>query len=226
MFLKQGFISSAKNWNVRKRHLQGSDDAQEIRELRAWFEENYNGVTVKANDWPKTVELQQLIKSGPRRSNRVIVRDWILNGKWGVGVLLLLAITGIVGGLTKMKIGKKSHACWLLLWLYGGPVVRWHWLFTHSFDKEPCQKLWKWFIFEFCQLLLLLLPIAVYCGITVICVELFAAFCGGPDFTISLHPQYWIAVGAAIAAFLFGVGLGIAYFKTVIGELPERSFDG
>lgn len=212
LFLKQEFISRASRWNLQKRYLTGVSGAQDIKNFRAWFTNNYPGVEIHAGDWPKTVELAGFVKQAGRKS------EWILNGKLGIAMWLLLVVTAIVGGLTKMQVGQKSHACWLLVWLYGGPAFRWKWLFVHSFDKEPCRSLWKWCIYELCQLLVWLVAFGVYCGITVICVELFAAFCGGPNFTITLGVQYWIAVGISIAAGLLLVGIVIAFSTEILRE--------
>jgi hypothetical protein len=138
LFLKQDFITRSARWNLRQRYLSGERGSLDVQDLRAWFEANYPGVEIHPGDWPKTVELIKYAGLGRNKW------EWILNGKWGIAVWLLLVVTGIVGGLTKFKVGKASHASWLLAWLYGGPLFRWKWLFVHSFDKEPCPSLWKW----------------------------------------------------------------------------------
>jgi hypothetical protein len=213
ILLKQQFITTwGARWNLRERHLIGTCGAKDIRDFRAWFEENYPGVKVHPGDWPKTIEREGFVKQARTWS------EFFLNGKWGLAVWLLLGVTAIVGGLTKFRIVKTSHACWLLVWLYGGPLFRWKWLFVNSFDKKPCPSVLKWFIYELCQLLVWLVAFGVYCGITVICVELFAAYCGGPQFVISLPVGDWIAVGVSIAAALLLVGLILMFSKQILGE--------
>jgi len=76
-------------------------------------------------------------------------------------------------------------------------------------------------VYEFCQVLVFVVVIGVYSGITVICVELFAAFCGGLDFTIGLKIPYWIAVGVLIAAFLFFIGILITFSTEILRDSPH-----
>jgi hypothetical protein len=54
----------------------------------------------------------------------------------------------------------------------------------------------------------------LYCGITLISVELFAEFCGTP---ISLTPAIWVAIGSIILAVLLLVRLLARYVLHIIG---------
>jgi hypothetical protein len=84
----------------------GTCVAKDIREFRAWSEDNYPGVKIHPGDWPKTVERAGFVKQA---------RTWyefFLNGKWGLAVRLLLGVTAIVGGLTKFS-NRDDKSCML-----------------------------------------------------------------------------------------------------------------
>ena len=150
-----------------------------------------------------------------------VVRETGQGGKDGEFLgrcTLVIIITGIIGGLTKFQVGKPSHACWLLVWLYGGPAFRWKWLVMHSFDGEPCTSFTRWCVTEVCHALSYLIAAGVYIGMTVILVELFGACCGGPSMTISLSVPWWIVVGGSIFALSAIIGLGISFQQEILGK--------
>ena len=212
-FLRQHGLLTGVKWNLNRRHLSGPTGEADCKAFRTWFEENYCGVEIHGDDMPKTTQRQNLLERWFGKQGR----EGKMENFWG-GALLVIIITGIIGGLTKFQVGKPSHACWLLVWLYGGPAFRWKWLVMHSFDGEPCTSFTRWCVTEVCHALSYLIAAGVYIGMTVILVELFGAFCGGPSMTISLSVPWWIVVGGSIFALSAIIGLGISFQQEILGK--------
>jgi hypothetical protein len=161
---------------------------QEKEELETWLKDNYPGMNIK-------------IKFESKLGYSYLIS----------GIFLQLLITAVLGALTKFQLGNPRHSAWILVWIYGGPLLRWKWLINESLDKEPCLSARKWFFYGFTAILSISLRIAVCGGIASICVELLASIC---NTTFALSIGDWIALAAAIAATFIIIGFGITYFTS------------
>lgn len=194
IFLRQKFIVNV-TWNPIKHNLEETC-VEDIEEFRTWIKTNYPAIKLPDD----------------------FLHSRIGHSKLWNGVLLVIVVTAVIGGLTRFRVGVPSHACWLLLWLYGGPVFRWKWLVNQSVDNKPCLSYLMWLLYEFCRALGWLILIGVYGGITVISVELFGAFC--EERTISLSPGVWVGIGAIILSVLGVLGIIVSYYAYILGILP------
>jgi hypothetical protein len=191
IFFRQKFITPFP-WNPRRRDLSGNAEREDIELFKEWLEDNYPNIDISID-----------------RRTRVGYSRFISG-------LFLQLLVSVVLGITRYKVGIPSHACWLLIWIYGGPSLGWMWLITMSMDKEPCLSPFKWCLYELVWLLAVIIAVGVYGGITVISVELLGAFC---EETISLPPQIWIGVGAAIAFVLLVVPCTVIFYSNLFGKL-------
>jgi len=147
--------------------------------LDRWLKENYSGIQIDLKNMPRKLGYSYLVS----------------------GIFLQFLVTVLLGALTHFRVDITSHAIWLLVWMYGGPLLRWKWLNDYSMHKEPCLSPAKWVLYGVGRILSLALTVAVYGGIAVICVELLAAIC---DTTLVLEPQIWFLIALSIAA-VFGL---------------------
>lgn len=172
-----------------KRDLKENGDIEEFKE---WLKKNYPRVNIPIDDAHAKVGHSKL---------------------WN-GMVLVAVVSGVIGGLTRFKVDTPSHACWLLLWLYGGPLFRWKWLINDSMDNQPCLSFGKWCVYETFRILSWVIMVGVYGGITVIVVELFGAFCGR---SISLPAGIWIVIGMIILSTLLIIGSTISFYSKILG---------
>jgi len=179
-----------------KRNIVGPDGRQDVKDFKKWLRENYPGVKIPLEDTSAKVGTLKL---------------------WNAAVLVAV-VSAVLVGLTRFKIGIPSHACWLLLWMYGGPLFRWKWLIVESMEHEPCLSFGKWCAFELCRVLAWPILVGVYGGITVISVELLGEFCKE---SISLSAGIWILIGGIILLVLLIIG-GITSFYSNIAGIPVR----
>jgi hypothetical protein len=180
------------HWNPRRRAVSREVETAEIKKFNDWLGNNYPGLVIPPiNKTPSHVGYAQLAS----------------------GIFLQILVSGILG-ITHYKVGVPSHACWLVIWIHGGPMLRWLYLFTSSMDKEPCLSPLKVWLFELVWVLTILIGIGVYGGITVISVELLGAFC---ETTISLPAGIWIGIGVAIAFVLLVIPHVILYYRNIFG---------
>jgi hypothetical protein len=179
--------------NSKKTNITESGK-EDMREFEEWIEDNYPEI--------KLPEDYLDVRTG--------------HSKILIGLFLVLVVTGVVGALTHFKVGIPSHACWLLLWLYGGPTFRLKWLINQSVDNKPCLSYGMFLLYWALRVCGLLIVAGVYCGITVISVELLGAFCGE---TISLSGGTWIGIGAIILVVLVLVGIIVCYYNHIWGTL-------
>ena len=100
------------------------------------------------------------------------------------GVFLKILITITLGTLTRFHVGTRSHAVWLLVWMYGTPALRWTRLMYITMENEPCLSLLKWSLSAVFFFVNIGVAFGVYGGITVISVELLGAMCE-TDFSLS-----------------------------------------
>ena len=131
-----------------------------MTDLETWLEDQYPGLYINLNHMPKKLGYSYLIS----------------------GIFLQLVVTALLAALTRFNLCTPSHACWLLVWIYGGPMLRWKWLNDESIDKEPCLSAFKWVLFGIGGILSLALAVGVYGGIATICVELLGAICNAHVF--------------------------------------------
>ena len=159
----------------------------DFEEFGKWLDENYKNITI------------DLSKEGRLRKQTV---HSYLKKKTGYsylvsGVFLQFIATTLLGALTKFRLGNRSHAIWFLVWMYGGPMLRWSWLNDNSIDKVPCLSVSKWILFAVGRFLYLaVLLVGVFGGISVICVELLEDVCNK---TLSLSTSIWFAVACTIS---------------------------
>ena len=199
IFLRQRFITKV-TWNPIRRDISVIKEAGDLEEFKRWLTRHYPGIEIPL-DMPARAGASKIVN----------------------GMMLVAVVTAVLGGLTRFQVGIPSHACWLLLWMYGGPVFRWKWLIADSMDKEACLSFLKWSIFECCRVLAVVIAIGVYGGITVISVELLGAFC---ETTISMPAWKWIVVGLLILFGLSLIGLIISFSGDVFGILIyDQGFD-
>jgi len=191
----------AINWNPIK-HEIGNTREEEVMELNRWLKANYPEIDINTDDLYKKVKSWKLWKNE------------LGYAKLWNGLMLIAVLTLVIGLLTQFRVGVPSHASWILLWLYGGPVFRSKWLVNHMVHNKPCRSLALWILYEVFRGLGWVIVAVVYCGITLISVELFAEFCGTP---ISLTPAIWVAIGSIILAVLLLVGLLARYVLHIIG---------
>jgi len=184
LFVRQNFLSLSP-WAIMQHSLSGQ---QELDAFAQWLRVNYPGVEVDLTKLPTRLGWSYLVS----------------------GIFLQTLVTVMLGALTHFRVGITSHAAWLLLWMYGGPSLRWTWLMT--MDRDPCPSLLKWCMSLFFFFLSLLVAVGVYGGITVICVELFGAMCLIKD--LSLAPKVWVLIGWLIA---MTIGLAI----TIVAVSPQ-----
>jgi len=196
-------IGDAVNWNPIKHDLNDTP-VEDVQEFNEWLKTNYPNIEVDTDDLHGKMRRWKLWKNE------------LGYAKLWNGLMLITVLTLVVGVLTHFRVGIPSHACWILLWLYGGPVFRSKWLVNHSVHNKPCRSFTLWLLYELFRGVGWIILIVVYCGITLISVELFADFCGQQ---ISLSPEIWVAVGAAILAVLVLVGLVARYLLHIIGQI-------
>jgi hypothetical protein len=166
---------------------------KEFHELDKWLKDQYPEITVDLHRIPQKTGYSYLIS----------------------GIFLQLVVTAILGALTKFSLGSRKHAPWFLVWIYGGPMLRWTWLNDESLDKELCLSARKWIFFGFTAILSLALLVAVYGGISSICVELLASICN----TTFLFPAYiWLLIAVMIALTFATIGLLVTYFSSFAGD--------
>ena len=175
-----------------KHDISGESGKTDINELKSWLNENYPGVEIPVDDLPKKFAYWPLVS----------------------GVFLQVLVTITVGAITRFHLGDRSHAAWILIWIYGSASLRWISLITNSLDQTPCLLLKKWILFGFGIILEFLLAIGVYGGITVIAVELLGEMCGKP---FSLPPGVWILIGLLIAFVFAIVACVVFYSSTILG---------
>ena len=193
LFLRQTFLVTRLGWGLTKRNILKGGDGEELVDFKAWLERNYPHLEIKFNKH-KRLGYSYLVS----------------------GIFLQLLVTGILGGLTRFKLGTPSHAAWLLIWMYGGPLLRWKWLNDDTMDKGPCRSTLKWIVFGVGPVLLVVVAIGVYGGIAVIIVELLGEICSE---RFSLSPGIWILIGISIALAFAVVSAPIMYSRNLIGML-------
>lgn len=222
IFLKQNFLTNRdwrlrwgimrrdiptelleNRWHVFKcfKRLQGSNRsltsgnqsaraavANEMNKLEEWLRVEYPDINVNVHRMPHKLGYSYLIS----------------------GIFLQLVVTSLLGALTKFQLGSRSHAPWFLVWIYGGPMLRWKWLNDESFDKEPCLSARKWIFFGITSILSLALAVAVFGGISSLCVELLGSICNR-EFTFSA--PVWLLIAGLIALAFAVIGFSVTYFS-------------
>jgi hypothetical protein len=172
-----------------KRGISGESGRNDLNEFRMWVEANYPGIKL-----PKTMP------------NRIGMSRSVN------GMFMQVLVTIIIGALTRFRIGTPSHAAWLLVWMYGGPVLR---LVSLIDDDVPLSAMKQCFLVVV-EILSILVAIGLYGGITVILVELFGAMCNNT--TISLSPGFWILIGLLIFLAFIVVGIALSNLSRILGN--------
>lgn len=176
LFLRQNpYFNFAKRrkWALMRRDIPEKDDP-DVKKLDEWLEKNYQG-----------------IKFPDRPESRSFQRSTLI---WGICIQLVTTV--ILGGLTRFRVGIRSHAVWLLIWMYGRPVLRWRVLLNawKPLD-QACLSLWPWFLSGIFNVLGMVLQVAAFGALTVLCVELFGIICHKE---FSLAPRLWFLIGFLI----------------------------
>lgn len=138
----------------------------------------------------------------------------------GCGIFLQLLVTIVLGSLTHFYLGTPSRGAWLLVWMYGGPSLRWWWFAKRFTDTEPTVSLLKQGLRVLSVSSTIVIMVGLFGGITVIAVELFEASCGTP---ISLSPGVWILVGFLIATASGLLGGAMWIFWALFGNISILS---
>jgi hypothetical protein len=171
---------------MKRQRLGNLKTEGDFKELDSWLQKNYRYVTID-------------LRSSKMPRDR--------GGSYGVSsIFLLLLATVLLGALTRFRFSTANHAIWLLVWVYGGPLLRWRWLNNNTIDKKPCLSTFKWCFFGVCRLLSVALAVGVFGGLAAIVTELFGVICGMP---FSLSTPIWMAIGFAITVAYVIVNLSI-----------------
>lgn len=189
-FLKQWSLRQ-QDWKPMKRSISGESASGDLSKFRMWVEANYPEIKL-----PKTLP----DRIGVSRSVN--------------GMFMQVLVTIIIGALTRFQIGTPSHAAWLLVWIYGGPVLR---LVSLIDDYVPLSAMKQCFL-VIVEIVAIFVLIGLYGGITVILVELFGSMCNNT--TITLSPGIWILIGLLIFLAFIVVGMVISYLSVIVGNKP------
>jgi hypothetical protein len=130
------------------------------------------------------------------------------------GMFLQVLMTAILAGLTRFRLGNASRAAWLLVWMYGAPILRYTWLNGHTMHRKPCLKPVKWLLFFIHSISHIVISVGVCGGTAVIGVELFGDLC---NTTFSLTPGVWALVASCIAAFFLLIYLIVMGIPKLFG---------
>lgn len=188
-------LTAIGGWNFM---IRKNPSNEEIAQFRTWLEANYPGVEI------------------PFESSRKRVGDSTLVS----GIFLQLLVTIFLGSLTHFYLGTPSRGSWLLVWMYGGPSLRWWWFVKRFTDTEPTVSLLKHGLRVLSVCSAIVIVVGLFGGITVIAVELFEASCGTP---ISLSPGVWILVGFLIATASGLLGGTMWLFWSLFGNISLPS---
>ena len=123
-------IGDAVNWNPIKHDLNDTAD-EDVAEFNVWLKTNYPNIEVDTDDLHGKIRKWKLWKNE------------LGYAKLWNGLMLIAVLTLVVGVLTHFRVGIPSHACWILLWLYGGPVFRSKWLVNHSVHNTSRKVTWS-----------------------------------------------------------------------------------
>jgi hypothetical protein len=99
---------------------------------------------------------------------------------------------------------------WLLVWIYGGAILRWRWLNETSMEEEPCLLTRTWVLFGLIHIGSALLAVGVYGGLAAIIAEVFGNIC---HTSFSLHIPIWISIGFLAVAVFVCINLIIIFFQ-------------
>lgn len=177
IFFRHRFITSWVQWpwSLMRRNRKRDTYVTDKEALLTWLRKEYPNVEFEGLD------------------KRRIGYSYLFSG-----IFLLVLTTAILAGLTRFRLGTKSHAVWLLIWMYGGPMLRYTWLNDHTIQRRPCLNLGRWLLFFIDRILHVAIAVGVCGGTAVISVELFSDLCSTP---FSLAPRIWALVIFSIAAF-------------------------
>jgi hypothetical protein len=195
-FWRRGFGIAVWKLVIRK---QSTDTEREnIAQFKAWLQANYPGIEIPINN--------QDFGYSTLRS----------------GIYLQIFITVILGSLTHFHIGVPSRGTWLLVWMYGGPALRWMWFINHRIDNLVSASLSVpgFFLRILSTAFAFAVVFGVCASITVLSVELLESLCG---MSISLKPGVWILIGfiICVALLLVGVALSlVAFLPQIWGIIP------
>ena len=184
VFLRQKFLWRIP-WRLRRAKIDEADEVytRKLAELKIWLIEHYPHMEI---------QLDKL--SATRLGSSVLVSN----------AFLQVLVTAILAGLThgfKYKPENSDRAAWLLVFMYGGSILRWLWFVNDHMDKHPCTSPVVWFLYGIGRLLQIPLAVGVFGGISVMAVELLEIICFT---TYSLSPAVWTLTGVCI-----GLGFGL-----------------
>jgi hypothetical protein len=172
----------------------------DIRELDFWLKKHYPYVTIDLR-----------AANMPRDRGR----------SYGVSsIFLLLVATVLLGALTKFRFSTANHAIWLLVWMYGGPLLRWRWLNNNTIDKKPCLSTFMWGLFGIGRLLSVVLAVGVFGGLAAILTDLFSVICGAQ---FSLSVPIWMGIGFAITVAYVIVNLSLIRLPRFACKNPSKA---
>lgn len=194
IFFRHCFIAAWIQWPwslLRRSRTKGDAYVTDMEAFRRWLDKEY-----------PDVEFQGLDK-------RRLGYSRIFSG-----IFLQVLITAILAGLTRFRFDTRSHAAWLLVWMYGGPMLRYTWLNDHTMHRKPCLNPGKWLLFFIDRMLHVAIIVGVCGGTAVICVELFGNLC---NTTFSLAPGTWVLVGFSIAAFFLVTSMIVIGIPKLLG---------
>lgn len=170
-----------------------SHNRRDMDKLQVWLDEQYPDIKVNLKHMPHQLGSSYLFS----------------------GIFLQLVITVFLGALTRFKLGEASYAGWFLLWIYGGPFLRWKWFNDETLHQKPCLSAPTWLFFGISGVLTVAVAAGVCGGIAVICVNLMAAIC---NTTFTPSAGVWILIGVSIAAVFAIIGFGVTFFSKFAGE--------
>jgi hypothetical protein len=224
IFLKQYFITPwdwRLNWGIIQRQIPESlrenadtlavwTKAQRFSKLKfKTIEETEEVLALNGNDLARLEEwlYDQYPEIGVnlRRMPHKLGYSYFISG-----LFLLVVITALLGLLTRFHLGEVGQACWFLVWIYGGPLLRWKWFNDQAIQKKPCLSASKWLLFGIWGILTMALMVAVCGGIATISVNLLAAIC---NTTLEPTVAIWTLIGVSIAVLFAAIVVGVCYFS-------------
>jgi hypothetical protein len=205
IFLKQKVLIRLRyrklHWSLMKRKKPKDKDKQKFKmwsedmdKLKEWFADNYRDVGIDVKDEPKTTGYS-----------------------YRIGFVITLSITTmLLGALTRFQWNILNNAIWLILWIYGGGLLRWRWLNENSLHEEPCRKIRTWLSYGVVHFASGLLAVGVYGALAAIVAEVFGDMC----FTsFALYIPVWISIGFGAVAVFVLVNLLIIFLHGLLGGL-------
>lgn len=129
----------------------------------------------------------------------------------------------LLGALTRFQWNILNNAIWLILWIYGGGLLRWRWLNENSLHEEPCLKVSKWSSYGVIHVASGLLAIGVYGALAAIVGEVFGDICST---SFALYIPVWISIGFGAVFVFVLVNLLIIFLRRLLDKGTESIDDG